>query len=93
MRLRFCLHIGLHGGFVVSGGFPLYKSDRAGGTCGKAVAKSVTVVIAQQLCLAVYHADGPLVAGVCAGTAAIALLLVNMNDLSYHDLSLLGIVF
>ena len=74
-----------NGGLVVGDGFPLYKGDSIDGTGGQAVPQTVAVVVPQQAGLAVYHADGPLVAGLGAGSAAVAGLLVDVNDLADHS--------
>ena len=69
---------------VVGRGLPLLKGDGAGGTGRQAVAQPVAVMLPHQLCLAVHQVNGPLVAGVDAAAAAIALFLVDVNDLSDH---------
>ena len=73
-----------YSGFVVSGGFPLYKSDRPGGTCRETVSQPITIIIPQQLCLTADHADRALVARAGAQAAAIALFFVNFNDFAHH---------
>ena len=70
--------------FVIGGSLTLYKGDGTGGTGGQAVPQPIAVVVPQQLCLAVHHANGALVTGVCAHTAAIAFPFINLNDSSDH---------
>ena len=55
---------------VIGGSFAFFKADRACGAGGQAVAQAVAVILAQQPRLAIYHADGPLMAG--GGTQAAA---------------------
>src|SRR5699024_1515305 len=77
----------LHGGFVVGRSRALYESDSDGGAGREAVAQAVAVVVPQELCLAVYHPDGALMAGGGTGAAAVALLFINFNNLSDHRVS------
>ena len=77
------------GSLVIGGGFPLLKGDGVGMAGGQAVAQTVAVMLVHQLRLAVHQADGPLVAGVDAGPAAVALFLVDMDDLADHGHDLL----
>ena len=73
-----------HRGFVVGGGFPLHKRDGSRGAGGEAVPQAVAVVFPEERGLALYHGDGPLVAGGGAGAAAVAFLLVDVDDLPDH---------
>ena len=74
-----------HGLPVVCGRFPLLKGDGSRGAGRQAVAQTVAVVLAHEPGLAVDHVDGALVTGLGAQTAAVAFVLVNVDDLSYHD--------
>lgn len=82
-----------HSLLVISGGFALGKGDSTGGASGQAVAKAVAVVVPHQLGLAVHKADGTLVAGGDAGTAAVAFFFVYMNDFADHGKILLALMF
>ena len=83
----------LHDGFfIVGGGLPLHKGDRPGGTGGQAVAQAVAVIVPHQLRLAVHHGDGTLVTRLGAGTAAVALVPVDLNDSPYHIFVLLAVL-
>ena len=82
-----------HSLLVISGGFSLGKGDGTGGASGQAVAKAVAVVVPHQLGLAVHKADGTLVAGGDAGTAAVAFFFVYMNDFADHGKILLALMF
>ena len=93
VRLRFCLHIGLHGGFVISGGFALDERDGAGRADRQAVAEAVAVVVAEQSGFAVHHADSALVAGVGAQAAAVAFFFVDFDNFANHSVFSLYILF
>ena len=82
-----------HSLLVISGGFALGKGDGTGGASGQAVAKAVAVVVPHQLSLAVHKADGTLMAGGDAGTAAVAFFFVYMNDFADHGKILLALMF
>ena len=69
---------------VIGGSLPLLKGDGAHRAGGQAVAQTVTIILAQQLCLAVFHADGTLMAGIGAQAAADAGVLVDFDDFSFH---------
>lgn len=75
---------GLHGGLVVGRGLALLKRNGPRGAVRQAVAHAVAVVVAHQRGLAADHGDRALVAGGGAGPAAVAFLLVDVNDLSFH---------
>ena len=75
---------GLHGGLVVGRGLALLKRDGPRGAVWQAVAHAVAVVVAHQRGLAADHGNRALVAGGGAGPAAVAFLLVDVNDLSFH---------
>ena len=64
------------------------EADRAGWTGRQAVAQTIAVIIAQELGLAVYHADRAFVAGLGTETAAVAFLFVDLNNSSFHMVSL-----
>ena len=81
----FRLLVGLHRLFIIGGSLPLHKGNGSGGTCRKAVAQAITVIVPHQLGLTVYHADGALMAGRSTGAAAIALFCINMNDPTNHS--------
>ena len=49
------------------------------------IVQTVTEVVAHKARLAVYDGDGALVAGIGAGAAAVAFILIDMNYLSLHD--------
>ena len=84
--------LGQHGGLIIGRRLPLHKADGPRGAGGQAVSQAVAVVVPQQRGLAVHHADGALVAGRGTGAAAVALLLVDLNDPSYHSVSpLMGV--
>ena len=79
---------------IVGGGFPLLKGDGVHGAGGQTVAQSVAVVLPQQLRLAADDADGTLVAGIGAQTAAVALFFVDGDDSSDHGhSSCMGFLF
>ena len=69
---------------VIGGSFAFFKADRACGAGGQAVAQAVAVILAQQPRLAIYHADGPLMAGGGTQAAAVAFFFVNVDDPSFH---------
>ena len=64
------------------------EADRAGWTGRQSVALTIAVIVAQQLGLAVYHADRALMAGLGSETAAVAFLFVDLNNSSFHMVSL-----
>ncbi len=70
--------------FVKGRGFAFFDSDGALRTFAQAVAETVTVSFAYESRLAVHHLDRTLVAGVNAKPAAVALFLVDSDDLSTH---------
>ena len=76
-----------NGSFIVGRGFPLFKADGGSGAGGETVAKTVAVVLTQQLCFAIHHADGTLMAGFGAKTAADTFFFVYGNDFTDHGSS------
>ena len=74
----------LHSLFIISGGFALHKGDSAGGAMGQAVAEAIAVVVPQKLRLSIYNTNCSLVAGIGTDAAAVAFLLINVNDSSNH---------
>ena len=81
---------GLHRRLVVGGGLPLLKGDGSGGAGGQTVPQAVAVVLPGEPGHPVHHLNGPLVAGGGTGPAAVALALVNANDLADHKNFLLA---
>ncbi|MPM72098.1 hypothetical protein SDC9_119071 [bioreactor metagenome] len=79
------LLVRLHRRFVICRRLALGKGNGPGGAGGQAVAKAVTIVVAQQFCLAVHHANGTLVAGGGTSPAAVAFFLVYFNDFTNHS--------
>ena len=83
-----CLHLFLlifqNCGFVISCCFPLHKGNGSCGACRQTVAQAITVVIPHQLGLAIHHGDGSFMTGIGAGTAAVAFLLIDLYDPSFH---------
>ena len=73
--------------FIVCGGFPLFKADRAGRAFGEAVSHAVAVIVADEFGFAVYHGDGAFVACARTGAAAVAFFPIDMNDLPFHNFS------
>ena len=76
----------LHRRLVIGGSLPLLKGNGPGGTGRQAVPQPVAVVLPHELSLAVHHVDGALVAGPGAGPAAVALVLVYVNDPANHEM-------
>jgi len=74
---------------VVLGGLALGEGDGVRRTGRQAVAQSVAVVVAEQLGLAVHHADGPFVAGRGTGAAAVTFFFVYMDNFPFHGRFLL----
>ena len=74
--LLLCLHIGCNGSFIIGSSFTLYKLDGLHGAGGETVAEAITIIVSKQNSLSVYNADGSLVAGIGAKTAAITFFLV-----------------
>ena len=83
---RFCRQ---HGGLVIGGGFPLLKGDGACMAGRQAVAQTITIMLMHQLGLTVHQRNSAFVTGVDTGAAAVALFLVDMNDLADHEHDLL----
>ena len=77
--------MGKHSLFVIGDGFAFSEGDGSGGAGGQTVAQTVAEVVAHKARLAVYDGDGALVAGIGAGAAAVAFILIDMNYLSLHD--------
>ena len=74
----------LHSLFIISGGFALHKGDSAGGAMGQAVAEAIAVVIPHQFGLTVDHGDSTFVAGIGAGTAAVAFIGIDLDNFANH---------
>ena len=74
----------LHSLFIISGGFALHKGDSAGGAMGQAVAEAIAVVIPHQFGLAVDHGNSTFVAGIGAGTAAVAFIGIDLDNFANH---------
>ena len=85
LRLLFAL-AGLNSRLVIRRRFALDKMDGIHRAGGQAVAETVAVIVAQELGLAVYDADGTLVAGRRARAAAVALFFVNVDDFADHNI-------
>ena len=83
-RRFLCFLRSQHSGFVVGGCLPLFKGNSIHGASRQAIAQTVAVVLPEQLCLASYNANGTLVAGIGAQTAAVALFFIDGNDSSDH---------
>jgi hypothetical protein len=65
---------------------PLFNGKGAHRTLAQTGTQAVAVLFRQKLRLAIHDDDGPLSAGGDAQTAAIALFLVNFDDLPFgHD--------
>ena len=75
---------------IIGRSLPHLKGDRPGGTSRQAVTQTIAVILSGQLRLAIYHLNGPFVAGFCANSAAITSFFVDFNDFSYHIHNLLG---
>ena len=74
-----------HDGLLVIGRrLPLHKANRPGGAGGQAVTQPIAVVVPHEPRLAVHHGDGALMAGGGAGAAAVAFILIDFNDPSFH---------
>ena len=97
----FCLHFFLHPSaliflhclFIIRCRFALHKGNRGSGAGRQAIAQTIAVVIAHQLRLSVYHSDCAFVTSGGTGTAAIAFILINFNDSSFHNKNLLAFLF
>ena len=74
----------IYRGLVVFGGLALLKTDCARRADRQTVSQTVAVVVTQKLCLAVYNADCPLVAGIGAQSAAVALFFIYFDNFSNH---------
>lgn len=56
---------------IIGRSLPHLKGDRPGGTSRQAVTQTIAVILSGQLRLAIYHLNGPFVAGFRANSAAI----------------------
>ena len=74
----------LHGRFIICRCLPLFKGDGSCGAARQTITKTVAEILPHQLCLAVNDVNRALMARSCAQTAAVALVLVNMNDFADH---------
>ena len=74
----------LDGGLIIGSCLTLDDADGVHRTGWQTVAQSVAVVVADQLCFAVHHGDGSLVAGFGTQTTAVAFFLVNRNNFADH---------
>ena len=83
----FSLLCSQHSGFVVGGRFPLLKGNGIHGTGRQTIAQAVAVILPEQLRLASYNANGTLVTGIGAQTAAIAFIFIDGNNPSNHSVS------
>ncbi|MPN46083.1 hypothetical protein SDC9_193663 [bioreactor metagenome] len=73
-----------NGSFVIRRRLPLDKGNGIGGAGGQAIAQSVAIVVPQKLGLPVYHTDGSFMTGSSARAAAVALILIDLNNRSLH---------
>ena len=80
----FFLLVFLHGRLIVRRGLPLFKGDGSCGAARQTVPETIAEIFPHLLCLAVNDVDRALMARSCAQTAAVALVLVNMNDFADH---------
>ena len=71
--------------FIVGWCLPLFKGNSIQGASRQAIAQAVAVVLPEQLCFASYNANGTLVAGSSAQTAAVAFFFIDGNDSSDHS--------
>ena len=83
------LLVPVHGIGVKGGRVALHKVDGVHRACRQAVAQRVAIVVAQQACFAVHHADGVFVAGTHAQAAPYAGGLVR----SWIILRIMGLSF
>src|SRR5699024_10586995 len=74
----------LHGFRIIGSRLPLYKRDGVHGTGRQTVPQTIAVIIPQQFCLSIHHADGTLMTGGSTGAAAVTFLFINLNNSSYH---------
>ena len=72
--------------FVIGGGFSLNKGYSVRWAGWQTIAKTVAIIVTQELCLTVYNADRTLVTRCRARTAAVALFFVNVDDLTDHNI-------
>ena len=72
------------GHLVVGRGLALLKGDGAGGAVWQTVAKAIAEVLTGEFGFAVDDVDGTLVTGLGAEPAAVAFVLVYVNDFSEH---------
>jgi hypothetical protein len=78
--------------FVVCGSFALLEGDSARGARGQTVAKSIAIILASKMRLAVKHFYCALMTGIGARAAAIAFFFVDFDDFPDHDIPLLALV-
>ena len=86
-------HIFLHSLFVIGSSFPFHKGNRTGGAGGQAIAQTIAIIVPQEFCLPVYHADSPFMAGFGAGPTSIALFFVYLNNFPNHVCFILSLAF
>jgi hypothetical protein len=71
--------------FIVGFGFTLHKRDCLGRAYWQAVSQTVAVIVPQEPRFSVNHADCALVTGSSAQPAAVALCLVDFNNIPLHN--------
>lgn len=74
----------LHGSFIIGSASRSTNWMGLHGAGGETVAEAITIIVSKQNSLSVYNADGSLVAGIGAKTAAITFFLVYLNNSSDH---------
>ena len=82
--------LGLLGGTdrlgIIGGGLPHLKADGTHRAGGEAIAQAVAIVLTQKAGPPVHHADGALMTGGGAETAAVTAFNVDFDDFSLHVL-------
>jgi len=84
-------HIFLHGLFVIGSSFPFHKGNRTGGAGRQTIAQTIAIIVPQEFCFPVYHADSPFMAG--SSPTSIALFFVYLNDFPNHVCFILSLAF
>lgn len=75
---------GKNSSFVICRSFAVFKVDGIDRTCRETVSKTITVMLADKLCLAVYYINSTLMTCCGAQTTADAFFFINFNNLSNH---------
>lgn len=93
IAFRFFPHIFLHSFFIIGGSFSLHKGNCTCRAGWQTISQTITIIISQKCCFAVYHADCTLVTSFGTRTTSVTFFFIYLDNSSNHVHSVLSLVF